>query len=662
MDNNELDKIIKEKLKGQITPSSEFEQKIQNKIKEQKQIYKKSNNKSKYVKMKAVLSMVAVVLIALIFGVALKENGIKFEEKTVVVGAITNIKPTKSSNEILASDSEFLIYTNGEELTAESIQKAIYVEPALEYTIEETNNSNEYKLTFKQNIPSNTIVKLQYVKDKITQNSWAFQTANELAVNGTYPANNTDNVSKNSVIEIEFSYASVGNVEENVEISPEINGTWEHLGKVWRFTPQSELNDGEYYVKVNKGIIAEEKTLKNEYIFKFEVSQNMKEEYYYNTISIDGINTYNPDQPVRIYCQKRLYSEEKLNISKIEIAKFENKENFIEYLENKNYDKAINKKQYEFDQTGAYVQLTKGLENGYYVAIVYGENDLEMFNCPIQINELSAYAVATERDVLAWVANGETLAQDIEVEYKGKVVNTNNQGLAEFKEIGDDSEIVKYLCIGNTSNQLVVGIYNYDLDNYPKGYLYTDRPLYKNTDTINIWGFVPRQLFYDKIQDEFYIELNSEGKQKVKVEEDGNLNYTIELNNHMDTEYAAIKLYYKENIIAERYITIENYEVQNYTYKITYDKNYAYSGSKFEFDVKINHITGLNVPNKTVSAQIDGKIYRVNSNENGIAHFVIDVPSSNDVYSNPRSWPIKIFNGDSQEYTGKEQYIYIYMN
>ena len=657
MDNNELDKILKDKLKNQITVPKETEQKVQNIIKEQKQ--KARKNAPKYQKMKLIVSIAAVFLIAFVMGFSFRD-GVNFEEKTITVATITEIKPTKSSNEILAKDSEFLITVKEENLSTESVQKALYLEPALEYTLKKVSNSNQYKLTFEQNIPDNTIVKLQYVKDQITQDSWAYQTANELTVSGTYPYNNANTVSKKSVIEIEFSYASVENLQDYVEISPAVNGTWEHIGKVWRFTPANQLEDGTYYVKVKSGLVAEQKTLKDDYLFKFTVRETYTSEYHqHNTISLDQINTYKPDEPVRIYYSN--YYDKKLDVSTIKIAKFENKEIFMEYLQNKNYEKAVNAKQYGFDQTSKFIQLTEGLQRGYYVAIVYGRGNTEIFNCPIQINELSAYAIATERDVLVWVANGDNLAQNIEVSYKGKIQKTNNQGLAEFKGIADDSETLKYLTVGNTSNKLVVGIYNYDLDNYPTAYLYTDRPLYKNTDIINIWGFVPTELFFDKIENEFYVELNSEGKQKVQVKEDGNINYAIKLSNHMDDQYAMIKLYYKDEVIAYRSVSIENYEAQNYSYEVIYDKNYAYEGTKFEFDVKINHITGLTVPNKMVRVRLNGKTYRVASNENGIAHFSVDIPKYNREWSSPTSETIHIYNGDSEEYTGKEQYLNIYV-
>ena len=91
-------------------------------------------------------------------------------------------------------------------------------------------------------------------------------------------------------------------------------------------------------------------------------------------------------------------------------------------------------------------------------------------------------------------------------------------------------EKIKYIKV---DNELVIGAYNYNLDNYPSAYIYTDRPLYKNTDTINIWGFVPRTLFFDKIDEEFYIELNGEGKRKIEVGKDGNFQTTIELKNNV---------------------------------------------------------------------------------------------------------------------------------
>ena len=106
-------------------------------------------------------------------------------------------------------------------------------------------NDEQYKLEFKQNIPDNTILKLQYIKDKITEDSWAYQTSNKLSVTSTYPANGENTVSKNTSIEIKFSYAGIEEIQNNITITPEIKGTWEHYGNIWRLIPSEELKESQ---------------------------------------------------------------------------------------------------------------------------------------------------------------------------------------------------------------------------------------------------------------------------------------------------------------------------------------------------------------------------------------------------------------------------------
>ena len=64
------------------------------------------------------------------------------------------------------------------------------------------------------------------------------------------------------------------------------------------------------------------------------------------------------------------------------------------------------------------------------------------------------------------------------------------------------------------------------------------------------------------------------------------------MKNHIDDEYTSIILYYKDEYIAGRDLSIRNYELQNYIYNVIMDKNYGYEGENFEFEVKVEHITG----------------------------------------------------------------------
>ncbi len=679
MDNNELDKILKEKLNGKLQASKEVEEKVKQTIQneqakrkysneaifkkyEEQEDKKKSKFGSKLLKLTSIAAMVVIIFTAGILLNNINENG----DTTTVT--IKSIEPTKLESGILANDSEFIITVEEEDSSKQAVMNSIYVDPPLDYTIEKTGKS-EYKLTFNQNIPDNIILKLQYVKNQITENSWAYQTSNKLSITETFPATGETTVSINSVIEIVFSYASVENLEDYVEITPSTEGTWEHSGKVWKFTPSEGLEENtEYTVKINQGIRAEDQTLEENYIFKFATYQEDEISYYYSrSTSVDGIYTYQYGEAIKLYYE--YYNSQDINeISKIEISKFETVEQFIDYLTNENYDNAVLQGEVEFDnierENNYYLQLSQSLSNGYYVASIQNSNGRELFNCPIQINDLDVYAMESERDVLVWVADDGNLANNINVEYQGETQKTNNQGIAIFEDI-EEEETVKYMKVGNTENeQLVVGVYNYDKDNYPNAYLYTDRLLYKNTDTINIWGFVPMKFFYGDVDDEFYIELNNEGKQKIEVGEDGNLNYTIELENHIDEDYVDISLYYKDTIIASRVVQIQNYELQNYTYEADLDRNYAYFGETFEFDVKVNHITGLTVANKTVKISYNGTEYREVTDENGIAHFSIQIENIDSSYENTTGFyyrDIYIYNGETEEYTGDEDVINLYV-
>lgn len=638
--NDEIDKMLKQKFENKILPSDEFKNKMQKTIEEQKN--KKSNKK--YKKIIAITSLVAVFV--MVFAIGL--NFINTNSSKIQIVSIVNIEPTKMSNQVLDYDSEFIIYTD-KNVNIESVKKSIYIEPALEYSIEKTEKSGQYKLKFKQNIPDNTILKLQYVKDKITKDSWAYQTSNKLSVTNTYPMNNANRVSTSSYIEVEMSYANIENFENYVQIVPEIEGTWQQKGKVYRFVPTSGLkNQTEYTVTIKKGLKIDDKELEDNYSFSFEVNNDYGEsEKYYNiSNSIDKINTFNSRENVTIY----YYKNGNKKISNVEIGKFETEDDFIDYIETNSYSKATSFEKVDFNEGENSIKLAKTLSNGYYVAVMKTQNGTELFNSPIQINDLNAYVTNTEQSILVWVADINGIASNIKVQYGDETKRTDSDGIAKFTS--DNTETIKYLKIGNTENKLIVGVYNYNKElYYSNSYIYTDRTLYKSTDTINIWGFVPKIIYGNNLEDEFYISLNGESKQKIQVGKDGNYNYKIELLNHYDVEYASIILYYKDKEIAVRYITIENYELQNYSYEIIANKNYVYNNENYDFDVKVTHITGIAVSNKKVVVKLEDQELLERTDANGIAHFSIKI-SRDDVKDYSMGYMyIEVYNGDLEEYT-----------
>lgn len=635
---DEIDKILKQKFENKILPSEEFENNMKKIINEQK-----SKKNKKYKKIITITSIAAVFVIIFALGM----NFMKFDSTQIQTISITKIEPTKISDQILSEDSEFIIYTD-KDANIESVKKSLYIEPALEYSIEKTGKDGQYKLKFKQNIPDNTIVKLQYVKDKITKDSWAYQTSNKLSVTNTYPVNMSNQVLTSSNIEIEMSYSNIENFEKYVQIVPEVEGTWEQKGKVYKFIPSNGLVDQtQYTVTVKKGLKIYDQELEDNYTFSFSVNNDtgITEKYENISNSIDNINTYNSNENISIYYQ----TNGNIEIANVEIGKFDSSDSFIEYLQTKDYSKATDLQKVDFNLIENGIKLTRTLQDGYYVAIIKNKNGSELFNTPIQINNLNVYVTNTENDILVWVADENGIASNIKVKYESEEKVTNSEGIAKFTS--DKTEMIKYLKIGNTENKLIVGVYNYNKElYYSNSYIYTDRTLYKNTDTINIWGFVPKAIYGNDLQDEFYISFNGESKEKINVGKDGNYNYKIELQNHYDVEYAMISLYYKDKEIAGRYVTIENYELQNYTYEIIANKNYVYNNEKYDFDVKVTHITGLVVPNKKVLVRFNGQELLEKTDENGIAHFSVDIAKEDEKTYIVTNMYMEVYNGDLEEY------------
>ena len=111
-----------------------------------------------------------------------------------------------------------------------------------------------------------------------------------------------------------------------------------------------------------------------------------------------------------------------------------------------------------------------------------------------------------------------------------------------------------------------------------------------------------------------------------------------------------ISLYYKDKEIAGRYVTIENYELQNYTYEIIANKNYVYNNEKYDFDVKVTHITGLVVPNKKVLVRFNGQELLEKTDENGIAHFSVDIAKEDEKTYIVTNMYMEVYNGDLEEY------------
>lgn len=593
----------------------------------------------------AVLLILTVLLIPVNNGKSILYNVISSTKENNKNFSIVSIKK-KSDGKYINNNEDFVVITkNG---TLDEVKKHLYLEPALNYDIEK--EKQDQFIVKLRDVPRDTLININYITDEVVDHRWAFQSDKDFKVTSVYPANESTDVGTYSTIEVVLSMAVNDDFSEKISIEPKVEGTFEQVGRVIRFKPSKELSsDTKYTIHVEKGYECNGLVMEEDFTSTFSTYKygNDSTDYStkYSSITIDNINTFKVGEPP-IFKLFDSY-ENNVSIGKITISKFKNFNNFMKYLnKEKDYD-IEDLGEYKYTTNPLYkkgIVLEKGLEQGYYLENVYLTTGELYTSIPTQVHELSAFAFTSDRDLLVWVGSNNKLLENIEISYKDQKFKTDKDGIGILKNYNTREEKMNYVFVGD-KNPLIIGVNNDDNIRYPFAYLYTDRPLYKNTDTVNIWGFVPLSYFEDEFNKDDLVLTLGDKPITLSVDSNGIISTKLELDNYKD-DYYCLDLTYKTKSLDYRCFEVSNYQNQIYSYNINSDKNYVYAGQDFEFDVEINHVSGVTVSNKEVIASYNNKDYRGVTDDRGIAHFSIKTEKNKNDGTNVSYETISIKNSD----------------
>lgn len=569
------------------------------------------------------------------------------------------------SSGLVANNTSFVIRT--ENATKEALEKSVYLEPPMEYTIEELEKDS-FLLTPKNDLPDNTVVSLAQVKNARITESWAYQTKKELSISGTYPRDGAMSVSADSVIEIVLSYADVENFDEYVSITPELPGKWEHLGKTWRFRPDRPLEkDTRYTVGIRPGFRNESMTNTDAAGFTFSTfDDGDRTSYLYTPLnaSADGIFTFRPGDAIRFGF--RPDAQKHGQISRIALEQYESTDAFLQRLANpgapaetvKLGDVPFTWQNLSPDtNVEDTVVLNDTLPEGYYIARIYDMANRERSAVPFQVNCISAYALESAEEALVWAAQDGELAGGLPVSYNGSTQTTDEDGIARFPVVRDEK--MRYMTVGET-DPLVIGFASFEGE-YINGYVYTDRTLYRESDLIQVWGYVPPEQLGEG-DAEFSVGFgdHTSGYEKIPVvpDEFGCFTLSYKLSDYRAGDL-GIQLYCNGSPIARRWVEVRNYAGQYYSYEILLDKNYIRRGEVLEFDVRVTHLSQVPVAGKSVYACGQWS----ETDENGVAHFSLPTDTLADYGHNSlfNRAEITVSNGDGAEMNAYEATEYVYV-
>ena len=575
---------------------------------------------------------------------------------------ITNVYAEKKAGLIVKPDSSFILETKKTDL--ETVKKHVYLSNNIDYKIEQIS-SRKYRLIPEAALTDNNIFTIESVDNETPTYKWAFQTKRELSVTSVFPNNNYTDV--DSVIELEFSMANIEDLSDYVEISNGVEGKWTHVNYTWVFEPdKSFAKNTEYQVTVKKGLKAGDNELKEDYTFNFKTDKAKNDNNIYTfSYSLDGSSTFTPlEKPVIV--DDSWYEESCPSDYKMTIYKYASQEEYLAAIESDDLSTNITDLtevgNYSGTSTNCNYTYNSMLETGYYLGLL--ETSSGKGYKLIQVSELGVYIAQTQKDILVWVTESGNKKAGIKVLYGDSEVTTDEQGMAKLTDVTYPKDSSSFIRIGNKAGNELITTLADELTTWSQGtgFVYTDRPIYKNTDTVEIWGYVPLNMYYDKVVKDVLITADDGTSKNVRLNDDGTFSTRISLKDYGDS-YLGIDVEYNGQNVGSRWVEIYEYETQIYDYAITTDREAYAVGDKIEAKINVSHITGIPVEGKKIKVSFNGKTYTAKTDAASTATFSLTAPDDEDYYSSATDFNICVYNGETEDYNAytKCKYVSVYV-
>lgn len=574
---------------------------------------------------------------------------------------ILSVSASKT-NSVIKLSSGFIIKTNAN-YSKEEVSKLVSLDPAIDYDVKKLS-FRKYEIVPKGSLPANSIITVGAVRDNTIVYKWAFQTESKLAVVGTYPKNESTDLDTKTSIEMTFSYADTIMDPSQITISPEVSGTLTKKGTyTWVFLPDKELlNDTKYTVTVKKGIKTSTPgiVLNDDYTFNFttikkQATNDTGTNFWVNSIDIDKINTFTTSDKPLIYIDA--YNVEKDSYdADVTLYSVKNADALIKAVQSTDTVDTTGMAKYKtytlkYNKNDGFIQFPDLLDEGYYYASIKLDNEtLDSF---IQINNIVTFVSNTENDNLVWVHDYTTdkPIEDLKVTYDNTTKTTDKDGVVVLpNKISAKDYTTDFMKVGSDKKDpLVVALNNYN-EIYPTAYVYSDKTVYKPTDTIHVWGFVPTYRFNKTPDGKFKIVVGDYSSD-ITLNSNGTFEASIPITDYKD-QYASIVLKYNDEFLGYKYVDIYKYEKPLYTYSIKTDKAYYFQDDKINVDINVEHISGIKAANKNLVIKYKDysteEKYYATTDTNGNAKVTIPAHILNN-YSDKEDCTIEVYSADAEE-------------
>ncbi|MCT4613091.1 MAG: Ig-like domain-containing protein [Clostridia bacterium] len=473
---------------------------------------------------------------------------------------------------------------------------------------------------------------------ELEDKTFAFQTNKFLDVTWTN-LRGVEELPINAGVEISFN-REINKENIKFEIEPKVECKYEtNYEKLIIYPVKNFDKNTKYKLTIKAGITDKDKERKllEDHIINFKTGSETTNEKDLNLSLINlhyGYNFTEKEIPYILFYSWKYEKQDVDNVD-IETYKIDDINNFISYMRNNEeykYGEFVENKKpltkftaelMEVSSSEYGVSFPETMEKGIY--IVKAKVNHEVKYLMMQVSNIAAYSMKSEKDDITWVVDTKTKKP-----INGAVLNTVNNknyisdenGIIISKEEIDEDKWKLFEYIKHGDDIFFMNMHRIHDDFYYRGidnestlygsldyysYIYMDRKIYLPNDEVNIWGMI-KSKNKDKLKDktfklviakDWYEKDNAEFIKDFTLNDNNTFENTIKLSG-LETGYYSVFIYLDDTKIVRDWIKVDEFKTKEAKIKINkYNKN-IYAWDKVDTSINLLYLNENPIRDKKV--------------------------------------------------------------
>ena len=525
------------------------------------------------------------------------DNAYQFTIAPSALGQIA-ITPLSVDSFGVARDSAFLITSETQTLTEGHLRQFLTVGNEYDFLLT-PQADNAFLLSFEQELSPAQVYNFIYSPPEMQPTSHAFQTVDVFRVTATTPATSTHNIPLDSGIEVTFSQplANAADFESAFSIDPLVGGSFLARGNTYIFAPSSLEPNTVYTVT----IALEE--LEEAYTFSFTTRWGMAAG---RPFSISG-SVYETFLPwTEVFIALNVSTEFEHRDFYVNIYDLQTAENFLNFVPGvSDPGQPIEELSAELMSIGSdwqtfhYLFLGRTLPQGYYLATIRSPHDTSgvVLHKFIQVSAISVYSLAIAGETVFWVHDATTHqpAVGAQISVGNTVVVTDSQGVAVAQTPAQSSRQAITIQYGNYLPFAYTTRTFAPPNLTPNGrfltYMYTDRPIYRPDDTVDIFGVIlPRPGQQILPGDTFVLRFGDMLEFPITLDEHGAFNKRVPVTGMFDHIEARVEV--NGERLMSAWLNFMDYTNRSFIVEGSVDRNAYFAVEYAQLDVNVTNFAG----------------------------------------------------------------------